>query len=412
MKTKIYLSAMAMVFLLSGHLHGQDIDGRVTYHNDSTLPISNVMVKVVDTTNLALDSCLTDENGYYEFYNIPEGVYYLECITDRSPGGIGLNDSYLIFLHLLNLYSLDNIQFLAADVNGDGKVTWNDYWTVVIGWFIYGYPFPAGDWVFEDYMVTVDPQAKPDDDGPGGSSTGDVDGSYAPGSKPEPGLEIYANEVLSADAGQKIEIPVYINWPHPLGGLALSLGYTQDMFAFEGIKTNLKSINYEVVNGHLNISWMDTKFINHSYTLDEPVFYIVGSTTNNFVNDNEITFTAGIQSHMIDSKGHQIEDLAVFMPKYQSESVGLQLGTLYPNPVVQNATFDYSLDKDANVKVSIYDLNASELAVVKEEKQKSGYYNLNFNANDYNLQPGVYFLVMETANKNKTINTIRFVISD
>lgn len=412
MKTKIYLFVIAMVFLLSGNLFGQDVDGRVTYHNDSTLPLTNVLVKLVDTTDVLLDSCMTNENGYFEFYNVPEGIYYLECETDMTPGGIGLNDSYLILLYLLNLYTLDQIQFLAADVNGDGNVTWNDYWRIVVGWFIYGYPFPAGDWVFEDYMVTVDPQAKPLDEGPGGSSTGDVDGSFAPGSKPEPGLEIFVNENIVADAGKTIEIPVYINWSHPIGGLALSLDYPSDMFAFEGLKTDLKNINYEIVNGKIKVSWLDTKFSNQSFSLNEPVFYIVGTTSNNFVNNNEIVFTTDIQSHMIDSKGYQIDGLTLFMPKYTGESVGLEIGSIYPNPMSENASLDYSLNNDASVKISVFNLLGSEIAVLFDKKQEAGYYNLNFNRSDYNLEAGVYFLILETVNKTKSINTIRFVISD
>ncbi len=77
----------------------------------------------------------------------------------------------------LGLYNLTPIQQLAADVDGNGVINMNDYFTVVFGWFLYGYPFPSGDWVFTDATVVA---GLKDGNNMGGTSSADVNGSFVP----------------------------------------------------------------------------------------------------------------------------------------------------------------------------------------------------------------------------------------
>lgn len=61
----------------------------------------------------------------------------------------------------------------------------------------------------------------------------------------------------------------------------------------------------------------------------------------------------------------------------------------YPNPFNPTTTIEYSLNKNSDVKIIIYDILGKEVNTLVNQKQVSGTYKLNLNASS--LSSGTYF---------------------
>ncbi len=76
---------------------------------------------------------------------------------------------------------------------------------------------------------------------------------------------------------------------------------------------------------------------------------------------------------------------------------------LYPNPVVENATIEFELNKQANVTASIYDINGRILKNMNLGS-KNGKQTYNFNVSE--LPTGIYILQLKTGTE---VNNTKFI---
>jgi hypothetical protein len=78
---------------------------------------------------------------------------------------------------------------------------------------------------------------------------------------------------------------------------------------------------------------------------------------------------------------------------------------LYPNPASEKVTFDYTLEKSANVKISVYNLsNQLVKSYMNNEPHGAGSYSRSFDVSD--LSTGVYFVRMTTGTTSKTVKVV------
>ncbi|MCW8810313.1 MAG: T9SS type A sorting domain-containing protein [Ignavibacteriaceae bacterium] len=68
----------------------------------------------------------------------------------------------------------------------------------------------------------------------------------------------------------------------------------------------------------------------------------------------------------------------------------------YPNPFNPSTTIKYSIPEDGFVKLAVYNMLGEQVATLVNAQQKSGRYEINFNAS--NLASGVYVYRIEAAN--------------
>jgi uncharacterized protein (TIGR02145 family) len=73
-----------------------------------------------------------------------------------------------------------------------------------------------------------------------------------------------------------------------------------------------------------------------------------------------------------------------------------ELSQNYPNPFNPATTIHYSLAKDGNVKITVYNAVGSRVATLVNENKAAGNYSVQFNAN--NLPGGIYMYKMESGN--------------
>jgi hypothetical protein len=77
----------------------------------------------------------------------------------------------------------------------------------------------------------------------------------------------------------------------------------------------------------------------------------------------------------------------------------------YPNPVSEKVTFNYTLEKSANVKISVYNLsNQLVKSYLNNEPHGAGSYSRSFDVSD--LKTGVYFVRMTNGMNTKTVKVV------
>lgn len=79
---------------------------------------------------------------------------------------------------------------------------------------------------------------------------------------------------------------------------------------------------------------------------------------------------------------------------------------IYPNPVVETASIDFSLDKVRDVNVSVYDLNGRVVKNFNLNKKQEGTHKFTFNAED--LKTGTYLVSVDGGNDYKKLT--KFVV--
>ncbi|MCW3127955.1 MAG: hypothetical protein JWO03_3613 [Bacteroidetes bacterium] len=78
---------------------------------------------------------------------------------------------------------------------------------------------------------------------------------------------------------------------------------------------------------------------------------------------------------------------------------------VYPNPMSETGTIMYTLDNAATVQASIIDITGKEVALLKEEKNHAGTYQMDMGTSE--LSKGIYFARL---NVNGTNYTKKFVV--
>jgi len=79
--------------------------------------------------------------------------------------------------------------------------------------------------------------------------------------------------------------------------------------------------------------------------------------------------------------------------------------SVYPNPVQSYADLNFSLTKQENVTVTLYNLLGSRIKVLHNNLSSAGNYDLSLNFSD--LPSGIYYLNVETASITRSIKIVK-----
>lgn len=158
MKTRVcFLLILFFVFSI-GIVNSQImLSGRVEYGDTLTFHQAIINVKVIleNTNGVTHDSTITDANGNYVFYDVPDGTYYIDVRCDKFWGGGGMSDALLIMLYWSGKAMLSGINLKAADVDASGTVNSLDALYIAKRMVFMINSFPAGDWIFERDTIIV-----------------------------------------------------------------------------------------------------------------------------------------------------------------------------------------------------------------------------------------------------------------
>ncbi|MCW8996897.1 MAG: T9SS type A sorting domain-containing protein [Psychromonas sp.] len=84
-----------------------------------------------------------------------------------------------------------------------------------------------------------------------------------------------------------------------------------------------------------------------------------------------------------------MNDFVVSTPNENISPVSFNLSQNYPNPFNPTTTITYSIPKESQVNLKIYDVMGREVAVLVNGKQQAGAYEVKFDA--ASLASGTYF---------------------
>lgn len=378
-----------------------DVTGAVYYHMNPNRPVPLVDLDLIDANGNVAATATTALNGTYLFPNVPYGTYTLHATTEISAGGVNMADATIIFLHLLGFYPLNPVQQMAADVDGNGSVTWNDYWTVVIGWFIQGYPFPAGPWVFQD--VTFNHTgAKTNVPVLGGSSSGDVNGTFVPTTRDYAAIEVnYTETAISSN----LVVEISANEVSEAAAMGMIIRYPESMVEVTSVSSQLGDINYSVKNGEIRINWLSQEAAEKAVNNNLPVVTINAETRDNLKGES-IRFELDPATHFSNLKGELI-GTTYTLPVFKSTAGYLQAN--YPNPFSGSTSIAYTVPAEGKVNVSLYNQQGQMVRTLVNDNMKAGSYQINFNS--AGLEPGVYYYTLKVNGINSINETKKMIIT-
>lgn len=398
----LLITSLTAVLLLAGQSQAQsDISGSVLYHLKNNKPISSVDVKLYTLEGeIEIAAAITDLNGSYSFTDIEYGSYRIEASTTIMPGGINMADAVKVRLHLWGVQTLDEFQQLAADVDNDGEITWDDY-DDIVEWFMQGTPFNTGPWVFQT-LDFVHSGAKTNVPTMGGSSSGDVNGTFVPSTRDLVAIESAYTE---KQAGNDFSVEIYAQDIQEASAMGLVIDYPVSMVNINEISSPLGETMKVVENGKIRVSWINQLNNAASLNPNTPVLVIKANTTSTY-NGSDIRFVIDPESHFSDYKGEQIAT------RYSLPLITMQGSNLsgnYPNPFNGSTNITYTIPADSKVNLSLYNQQGQLVKVITDEDALAGTYNINFDSNG--LEAGVYYYTLKTTG-NVTINeTKRMIIT-
>lgn len=392
--TILTIATLALIMLGSSAFAQQPIKGTVTYHEDPTKPVPSVTVELWDEYGV-VQTTTTNPNGKYIFTNVPYGAYTVKAFTTPiEPGGIDTDDADMIWDYLYNYLPLSPIELLAADVNRDTLVTIEDYYMLTNNWSNGFQP----EWVFENVPVNHTGN-KTNIPTMGGSSSGDVNGTFVPTGRNEEiaqvsyyaknfstnfTVEVFAKDLYSASAmGLVIDYPEGVN----INNVTSQMGELSDL------KVKNNRIVATWVNGNNEVS----------INANEPVLVISASANRSF-NGSDIKFNVNNMSHFVSNGSAVKPEMSV---PYLTVNGNDNLSYSYPNPSSESTVIYFSLPSATKANLSIYNLNGQLVKNIINEEMSAGQHSVTLSVTD--LQEGVYFYNLTTSG-NVNINQAKRLV--
>jgi len=372
------------------------------YYGDSQATLDNVTIELINSNNNIIATTVSNLIGYYEFTNIPYGEYYMECTTNNEWNECTVLDANLVYEYLLNISPLDELQILAADVNNDDIIDFEDAQMIVDRYLDSISAFPAGDWVFKEAMVTV---SEGDDDKNKdikGKSAGDIEVVYTPPeSKGMYGIYAMADKTIDAKNYTELLIPLKFDRDVELTTLSLVLTYPQNDIIVEDITSKLDGLQFNIKNGEIRIGWAGKGSIERISANEEFLFLKVKTKSGIKVN-NTINFNINKISEISDASGERIYGTTMFIPNIKVLELETELQQNYPNPFTNTTCINYKISVSANVSISIFDAIGQLVYKTENKTIEAGEHNYNFDGSK--LQSGMYFYRIDVSNLSENIS--------
>jgi len=399
--------ALSVALLIAGQSFAQnEIGGTINYHYKNNKPIPSVTITLYDSDGDPVASALSGLDGSYLFTEVSEGNYTLQASTTIMAGGVNMADANKIKHHLNGIKPLEGIEWEAADVNSDGDVNWDDY-DAIVAWHMQGINFnEENPWIFDivnDIDVTNnDLKARTNVPTMGGSSSGDVNGTFVPTTRnlaetiakytEKPITDNFSVEIFATDITEASAMGLIINYP-------------ANMVNISDITSQLGEVMTFIKNGQIRIGWINESAYATPVNSDLPILTIIGETTINY-DGSDIKFKVDPTSHFCDASSNELETRYSLPLLTSSENY---LGKNYPNPFVGSTTIDYSVPADVKINISLYNQMGQMVRVLADKYENTGIHSLTISSEG--LEPGIYFYTLRTNGSIFINETKRMVIT-
>jgi SdrD B-like domain/Secretion system C-terminal sorting domain len=381
---------------------GSDFTGKVLYHENYGLSGVNAYLRVAGGN--IIDTAVTDADGMYEFENVTPGNYVISFTTEQQEGGIELSDAFLVMLKLFNMYTFTDIQFLAADVNCSGTITWGDYFMILIGYLNQGNPFPQ-PWVFESISTPIpDPSRTPFTSG-GGSSSGDVNGSLQPDPKSRPIFLENPFTDITASSSDALEFNLTSPENLKIAGMQLIFSIPEEL-EVTNIECAIPEATMFISDNRLRVTWIDETMNGIELSAGTPLLVI--STKSNSTSREMKSYSLNLKedSHFIDPEGQLVEGLKLSLPTLNVRTMDNLTCSVYPNPFSNAATIEFTLPEESTVVIALYDQAGRRVQEIANKTFAAGLNKVQVDGT--RLLPGIYHYTasLENGRQNFSVGTI------
>ncbi|MCX6271845.1 MAG: cohesin domain-containing protein [Bacteroidetes bacterium] len=383
------------------------ITGLVKYDNSFLTPLGNVWVIRKTSSNVVIDSTLTQIGvGDYWFRCLTGGTYNLSARTTIPWAGTAVNasDALMVAQTAVGQITLSALRTKAADVNNNGALNATDA-LIIMRRFVGLIPsFSIADWQFETIPAAVVSS---------GEVTrsffaicaGDVNGSYLPtGVKIKPTVFLEKQGSIKVSELDVFDLPIRAKSSITMNAFSFALNYPEDDMEVLQIKSRLNGFIYNVIDGQIRIAWYGLQAV--EFSKDEALFTLTMRMRNGSDNSSLLPFKLDPATELAGSDGKALVDTRLTIPDVRMNSGNpdlsipdhFYLGTNHPNPFSHRTEIDYYLPTEGQVKLCILNLLGEEIKVIVNEKQAAGKYTSTFDGNGY--VPGIYLYKLEVQGKN------------
>lgn len=364
--------------------------------NQTSHIMAGAQVDLYDSNNNFFGTTFTNDQGIFTFDNLIVGENYTAKFTyDAENTYVDLADVFILLRYLVGLTDLDEYRLISANVNGDDRIDYHDFMTMLIDYYILQIPFPVGDWYLPDWNFTMTA-----DKATGGptyaSATGQLEDE-------DPNKEFYhtqLNYTPIVDVEQtEMVIPVYFNETIETSGVGLVLAYNNDLIEVTRIESVIEGMNYNVNNGEIRIGWADCNNL-YKFNADEALInvHIKQKSSNSMDQIERLTLVEG--THILNKSGEKYPYVEFSSPEFNLKSNNIDYvhqEIIYPNPCTTHFNLNIDNPNEENLELLIYNslgqLVHSE-SINHSETQKQ--------VNIQNLDNGVYFYQINYQSKSLT----------
>jgi hypothetical protein len=183
-----------------------------------------------------------------------------------------------------------------------------------------------------------------------------------------------------------------------LGELERSTRTAESHWMVASYKPNDSTINVLILSiERKNFSDGQGALAKVSFSRINPLEISYASLTNVMITNSQAD-SLGVAINNLDLNNKTI--LAV----NNNESKSFLLGQNFPNPFNPSTRISYSLNKAAQVRLSVYDISGREVNRLVDQYQNVGQYNVEWNSNSHEqkLASGMYFARLSVDNESVT----------
>jgi len=380
------------------------VTGVVLYQGDSTRPINNVVVSLRGNDNSVIATYTTGPDGQYEFLNVAAGNYTLRGVKTQPGGGVSMLDATLVFLHILGYYPFNEIQSLAADVNGNGNINMSDYFMIMYH-VLRNTPFPVGEWVFltETFTVTDLKDSRPG--GLSGSSAGDVGGVFVPGTRTLNAYPMSNSGSIKVSGEEPFAVSIKATQSMSISGTGLIINYPSDIVTVQSVDFPMADYEYVVEGNQVRLIWNDPKGTNLEMKKGSDLVTLHCVANANFTEGMTANFTLDGNTSIVSNTYTEITNAGLQAPSIEYTKPSLRLSN-YPNPFGSSTTLAYYLPNNGPVSIALYDQNGRIVREYNLGEITEGYHTLAIEGSG--LTPGSYFCrITLSGSETQTIRLLK-----
>jgi hypothetical protein len=373
--------------------------GQVLYHNN--YPISGVNAYLHVPGGNIIATAVTNSEGYYEFTNVTPGDYTITFSTQQPAGGVELNDAFLVMLKVLNMYIFTPIQTIAADVNGSGTITMQDFTMILVGYLNRGIPFP-NPWVFESISTPIPPPSRDGVISRGGSSSGDVNGSLQPDDKNNSIFITNPVVNMTAASSDPVDFSIASGQNLKIAGMHLVIDIPEELKVID-VESMISQANVSLSGNQIKVTWLDETRQGYELTDGEPLFKVKAQPSRPSRNGDTYCLELGRESHFINTEGKLLNGVSLNLPIINLSVENKLNHSAYPNPFIDNANLEYQIPQDGHVIIALYDQSGKTVKELENGTLSAGSHKVRIEG--YDLLPGIYHYTIRYSGDNQYINS-------